>query len=98
MRESRSSRQGPPGRQSSAAVSADSGAAPIVTITGGRVRGLIVPGGYVFRGLPYAAPPTGDLRWRPPRPPASWQGVRDATRFGPSSPHPPNPALTGPAS
>jgi len=57
-----------------------------------------VPGGYVFRGLPYSASPTGDLRWRPPRPPAGWQGVRDATRFGPSSPQPPNPALTGPTS
>ena len=57
-----------------------------------------VPGGYVFRGLPYAAPPTGDLRWRPPRPPADWQGVRDATRFAPSCPQPQNPALTGPTS
>ena len=52
---SQSSRQGAPGRHSST----DSGAAPIVTITGGRIRGLIVPGGYVFRGLPYAAPPLG---------------------------------------
>ncbi len=94
MHASHSSRQGPPGQQSSA----DSGAAPIVTIAGGRVRGLTVPGGYVFRGLPYAAPPTGNLRWRPPRPPAGWQGVRDATRFAPSPPQPPNPALTGPAS
>jgi len=72
--------------------------APIVTIAGGRVRGLTVAGGYVFCGLPYAAPPTGNLRWRPPRPPAGWEGVRDATRFGPSAPQPPNPALTGPTS
>ncbi len=75
-----------------------SGAAPIVTIDGGAVRGAVVPGGYVFRGLPYAAPPVGDLRWRPPRPLADWPGVRDATRFAPSSPQPPNPALTGPIS
>jgi para-nitrobenzyl esterase len=94
MHASHSSRQATPGRASSA----DSGAAPIVTIAGGRVRGLTVPGGYVFRGLPYAAPPTGDLRWRPPRQPAGWQGVCDATRFGPSSPQPPNPAVTGPTS
>jgi para-nitrobenzyl esterase len=73
-------------------------AAPIVTINNGAVRGVIEGGGYCFRGLPFAAPPTGDLRWRAPRPPADWQGVRDATRFGPSSPQPDNPALTGPTS
>jgi len=77
---------------------ADSGAAPIVTIGEGAIRGMIVPGGYCFLGLPFAAPPTGNLRWRPPSPPAGWQGVRDATRFGPSSPQPQNPALTGPTS
>jgi para-nitrobenzyl esterase len=98
MNASRASRQGSPGGQSSETASAVSGAAPIVTIDAGSVRGLTVPGGYVFRGLPFAAPPTGDLRWRPPRPPAGWQGVRDATRFAPSSPQPPNPALTGPTS
>ena len=37
----------------------------------------------VFVGLPYAAPPVGELRWRAPRPAAPWKGVRDATRFGP---------------
>ena len=36
----------------------------------------------VFRGVPYAAPPVGDLRWRPPRPPVAWQGVRKADQFG----------------
>ncbi len=97
MNASHTSRQGPPAPQSSDA-SADSGTAPTVTINGGRVRGLTVHGGYVFRGLPYAAPPTGDMRWRPPGPPAGWQGIRDATRFAPSSPQPPNPALTGPTS
>ena len=94
MHASHSSRQGTPGGHPSA----DSGASPVVTITGGRVRGLIVPGGYAFRGLPYAAPPTGNLRWRPPALPADWQGVRDATRFAPSCPQPQNPALTGPTS
>ena len=58
--------------------------APTVTTADGTVRGLAVAGGYAFRGLPYAAPPVGQLRWRPPQPPAPWQGLRDATRFAPS--------------
>lgn len=37
----------------------------------------------VFRGIPYAAPPIGQNRWRPPQPPASWSGIRSATDFGP---------------
>src|SRR5580658_10214556 len=40
----------------------------------------------VFKGIPYAAPPVGDLRWRPPQPPASWPGTRAATRYGPACP------------
>lgn len=35
----------------------------------------------VFKGIPFAAPPVGELRWRPPEPPASWEGVRKADRF-----------------
>ena len=54
----------------------------------GAVRGVAGPRGDAFLGLPYAAPPTANLRWRPPAPPADWQGVRDATQFEPSCPQP----------
>jgi para-nitrobenzyl esterase len=50
----------------------------------GRLAGeLAADGVRVYRGIPFAAPPVGALRWREPQPPASWSGVRDATRFGP---------------
>jgi para-nitrobenzyl esterase len=67
---------------------ARSDGAPIVAIEGGPVRGVAVEGGYAFRGLPYAAAPTGQLRWRAPQPPARWIGVRDASQFAPSCPQP----------
>lgn len=51
---------------------------------GGRVAGSRVGGDAVFRGVPYAAPPVGDLRWRPPAPVVPWDGVRDATRPAPA--------------
>ena len=62
----------------------------VVTITGGDVRGAAVDGGHAFRGLPYAAPPVGELRWRAPQPPDSWQGVRDATQYAASCPQAPS--------
>ena len=42
----------------------------------------------VFRGIPYAQPPTGDLRWRPPQAPRPWEGIRDASAFSVSCPQP----------
>ena len=57
----------------------------------GVVRGAAVTGGYQFLGIPYAAAPTGNLRWRPPQPAPSWKGVRDASQFGPSCPQPETP-------
>lgn len=52
----------------------------VVRTDRGWVRGAAVrDGGRVFQGIPFAAPPTGELRWRPPRPAARWSGTRDAT-------------------
>ena len=53
---------------------------PVVSISAGNLRGYFEGGEAVFKGIPYAAPPVGDLRWRPPMPPAPWRGERDATR------------------
>lgn len=55
--------------------------APIVVTSAGAVAGT---NGTIqaFKGIPYAAPPIGPLRWRPPQPPVPWHGNRDATRFG----------------
>ena len=56
---------------------------PAVTVTGGKVQGgSLKSGGPVFKGIPFAAPPVGDLRWREPMPLKSWTGTRDATHFG----------------
>ncbi|MET0143641.1 MAG: carboxylesterase family protein [Ilumatobacteraceae bacterium] len=63
-------------------VSADAQRPPVVKVDGGRLSGSVVGDVARFLGVPYAAPPVGDLRWQPPRPPASWSGVRDATSFG----------------
>jgi para-nitrobenzyl esterase len=54
-----------------------------VKTTGGMVRGGTSSDGRVriFKGIPFAAAPVGDLRWKEPRPAASWEGVRDATEF-----------------
>jgi para-nitrobenzyl esterase len=54
----------------------------------GRLSGSEAEGVRVFRGIPYAQPPIGELRFRPPRPLAPWAGTRDATRFGGSAPQP----------
>ncbi len=56
---------------------------PIVTVTGGQVQGQFMraPGGAVFKGIPYAAPPAGDLRWRETQPVKPWTGVLQTGEF-----------------
>src|SRR4051794_32913743 len=61
---------------------AETDVAPAVTITPGGLRGSALGAGAVFKGIPFAAPPVGDLRWREPMPVKAWSGVRDATKFG----------------
>ncbi len=55
-----------------------------VAVTGGRVQGTEAAAGVVaFKGIPFAAPPVGELRWRPPAAVVPWEGVRDAGEAGP---------------
>jgi para-nitrobenzyl esterase len=55
---------------------------PVKTVLG-LVQGTSEDGLTVYRGIPFAAPPVGDLRWRAPQPAAKWDGVRQATQFAP---------------
>ncbi|MEO9132548.1 MAG: carboxylesterase family protein [Sphingomonas sp.] len=55
----------------------------MVATHAGLVRGSTFAGVTAFKGIPYAAAPTGALRWRPPEPATPWRAVRDATRFAP---------------
>tara|TARA_R110000824_G_scaffold163733_8_gene339534 strand:- start:4347 stop:6011 length:1665 start_codon:yes stop_codon:yes gene_type:complete len=55
---------------------------PMVDAPAGKVQGSEAKGIHVFKGIPYAAPPVGKLRWTPPQPAPVWQDVRDATKFG----------------
>jgi para-nitrobenzyl esterase len=65
--------------------------APVVDAPAGRVRGATSGDADVFRGIPYAQPPVGDLRWRPPAQLPRWDDVREATTFGPACVQPPSP-------
>ena len=57
---------------------------PILTIEGGQVQGVAtdIAGVTAYKGIPYAAPPLGDLRWKAPQPVVPWDGVKVCDRFG----------------
>jgi para-nitrobenzyl esterase len=58
-------------------------AADTATVAQGQLHGATVGSVTSFKNIPFAAPPVGELRWRPPQAPAKWAGVRDATTLGP---------------
>jgi len=62
--------------------------AQTVKIASGQLRGVEAAGVLSWKGVPYAAPPVGDLRWAPPKPPAPWLEVKAADRIGPACPQP----------
>ena len=60
---------------------------PVLEIEGGKIQGVesTVDGVYIYKGIPFAAPPVGDLRWKEPQPVIPWEGVKVADTFGPGS-------------
>jgi len=55
--------------------------APVAKIDTGELQGVVGDGAVSYKGIPFAAPPVGDLRWRPPQPAAKWTGVRQAAEY-----------------
>ncbi len=72
-----------------------SAASDVVTVDGGQISGAASNGVRVFKGIPFAAPPVGGLRWKAPQPVAAWSGVKTADTFAPECeqvPYPPGSA------
>ncbi len=67
-----------------------------VRVDGGIVRGSVGHGVMAFEGIPFAAPPVGDLRWAPPQPVRPWSGIRPALHFGPDCAQLPTPGDAAP--
>ena len=64
---------------------------PVLKIEGGKMQGIPTktPSVYVFKGIPYAAPPVGAFRWKSPQPVIPWKGVKVADTYGPAPMQPP---------
>ncbi len=69
------------------AVGCQPAATPVLSVEGGQIQGVpsTVKGVYIYKGVPFAAPPVGDLRWKEPQPVVPWEGVRAADTFGPGA-------------
>ena len=61
-----------------------------VAVTGGRISGVTADGITAFKGIPFAAPPVGELRWKAPQPVKAWTGVKDGAKFGSACMQDPN--------
>lgn len=59
-----------------------------IRVDGGLISGTVDDGVRIFKGIPYAAPPVGDLRWKEPQPVEDWDGVRACTEYSSDCPHP----------
>ena len=55
-----------------------------VKVTGGTIQGEVLEDMTVYKGIPFAAPPVGDFRWKAPQPVVAWSGVRECKEFGPN--------------
>ena len=60
---------------------------PVLSVEGGQIQGVRgeVPGVSIYKGIPYAAPPVGDLRWKKPQPVVPWEGIRQCNNWGAAS-------------
>src|SRR5436305_12936294 len=67
-------------------------ASDTVTVEGGKIRGITAGGVRVFKGIPFAAPLVGALRWKAPQPVVAWSGVKPADAFGAECMQQPYPA------
>ncbi len=59
-----------------------------ITVDGGAISGTVDNGVNIYKGIPYAAPPVGESRWKAPQPVSDWDGVRDCTDYSADCPHP----------
>ena len=71
---------------------ATAGESRLVQTDSGKIRGTAAEGVLAFKGIPFAQPPVGPLRWRAPQPVKPWDGIRDTVAFSPNPMQPPPPA------